>query len=70
MAIVCKECRRSKRAGHKLSCSKRRYQVPEVWVDSISNRVVTDVTEIFGTDSKTGWVSQDSSDGSCDSGGL
>lgn len=67
MAIVCQECRRTKSAGHKFSCTRGKYRANETWVDSFSNRVVTDVTGFIDTSSSCDTSSSDSgSSSSCD----
>lgn len=53
MAIVCQECRRTKGAGHKFSCTRNRSRTNETWVDSTSNRVIQDVTGFIASISDT-----------------
>lgn len=62
MAVVCRECRRPKGHGHKMDCGRSYSRRNEMWIDSVSNRPVTDVTYDFGSDSSS---STSSDSGSC-----
>jgi len=62
MAVVCKECRRLKGSGHKFSCTRSKYKATETWVDSVTNRVIQDVTGSKDTDS-SGDTSSEFTDG-------
>ena len=71
MEIICRACRRNKSLGHKRDCPYAVRKSGEVWIDSFSNRIVTDVPFDYGSSSNDCTNSHDtSSSGSCDSGSF